>query len=86
MPKVARVPGVLVGCCVAGMIFVPSAAAEPAALDPTGNRSGGPVPTVNGVPCVGGNLGACLSFRQNRPPAANPGARSSVGHSPTVRR
>ncbi|OBB27785.1 hypothetical protein A5792_23385 [Mycolicibacterium peregrinum] len=68
------------------VVLAPPAAAEPAAFDPTGNRSGGPVPTVNGVPCVGGNLGVCLSFRQNRPPAANPGARSSVGHSPTVRR
>lgn len=77
----------LVGCCCAAAVaFAPSALAEPAALDPTGNRSGGPVPTVNGVPCVGGNLGVCLSFRQNRPPAATPGARSSVGHSPTVRR
>ena len=68
------------------VVLAPPAAAEPAALDPTGNRSGGPVPTVNGVPCVGGNLGVCLSVRQNRPPAASPGARSSLGHSPTVRR
>ncbi|MUL83810.1 MULTISPECIES: hypothetical protein [unclassified Mycolicibacterium] len=76
----------LAGCCAASIAFAPSASADPAALDPTGNRSGGPVPTVNGVPCVGGNLGVCLSFRQNRPPSANPGAQSIVGHSPTVRR
>ncbi|MCV7363458.1 hypothetical protein [Mycolicibacterium neworleansense] len=76
----------VIGVCALAVVFAPSAAAEPAALDPTGNRSGGPVPTVNGVPCVGGNLGVCRSFRQNRPPAAHPGSRSSVGHSPTVRR
>ena len=76
----------VVGGCAAALLAAPSAAADPAALDPSGNRSGGPVPTVNGVPCVGGNLGVCLSFRQNRPPSANPAARSSVGHSPTVRR
>jgi hypothetical protein len=66
--------------------FAPVAGAEPAATDPTGNRSGGPVPTVNGVPCVAGHLGTCLSFQQNQPPAANPVPQSSVGHSPTVRR
>lgn len=77
----------LVGCCAAAIAFAPPAAAGPtAATDPTGNYSGGPVPTVNGVPCVGGRLGTCLGFRQNRPPAANPGARSTLGHSPTVRR
>ncbi len=75
---------IVIGVCALAVVFAPSAAADPAALDPTGNRSGGPVPTVNGVPCVGGNLGVCLSFRQNQP--AGPGAWSGFGHSPTVRR
>ncbi|BBY27757.1 hypothetical protein [Mycolicibacterium sediminis] len=44
--------------------------------------SGGPVPTMNGVPCVGGHLGTCTGFAQNNPPRRVP--RSSVGHSPTV--
>lgn len=44
--------------------------------------SGGPVPTMNGVPCVGGHLGTCTGFAQNNPPRKVP--RSSVGHSPTV--
>ncbi|MBX8690296.1 hypothetical protein GO011_22945, partial [Mycobacterium sp. 20091114027_K0903767] len=64
---------IVIGVCALAVLLAPSATAEPAALDPTGNRSGGPVPTVNGVPCVGGNLGVCLSFRQNRPPSASPG-------------
>jgi hypothetical protein len=76
----------VISLCALAVVLAPSVSAEPAAFDPTGNRSGGPAPTVNGVPCVGGNLGACLSFKQNRPPAANAGARSIVGHSPTVRR
>lgn len=76
----------VIGLFALAVVFAPSVSAEPAAFDPTGNRSGGPVPTVNGVPCVGGNLGVCLSFRQNRPPVASPDARSTVGHSPTVRR
>ena len=66
------------------VIGLSPAAAADAAFDPTGNRSGGPVPTVNGVPCVGGGLGACLSMRQNRQPTSVP--QSGVGHSPTVRR
>jgi hypothetical protein len=44
--------------------------------------SGGPVPTMNGVPCVGGHLGTCTGFAQNQPRPTKP--RSSVGHSPTV--
>ena len=66
------------------VIGLSPAAAADAAFDPTGNRSGGPVPTVNGVPCVGGGLGACLSMTQTRPPTSVP--QSGVGHSPTVRR
>ena len=44
--------------------------------------SGGPVPTMNGVPCVAGHLGTCIGFAQNSPPRKTP--RSTVGHSPTV--
>ena len=70
--------------CGALAIGLSPAAGADAAFDPTGNRSGGPVPTVNGVPCVGGGLGACLSMRQNGSPTSVP--QSGVGHSPTVRR
>ena len=44
--------------------------------------SGGPVPTMNGVPCVAGHLGTCTGFAQNSPTRKTP--RSAVGHSPTV--
>ncbi|KAA0081817.1 hypothetical protein CIW52_19055 [Mycolicibacterium sp. P9-64] len=44
--------------------------------------SGGPVPTMNGVPCVAGHLGVCTGFAQNSPTPKKP--RSAVGHSPTV--
>jgi hypothetical protein len=44
--------------------------------------SGGPVPTMNGVPCVAGHLGTCTGFAQNSPKRKMP--RSTVGHSPTV--
>jgi hypothetical protein len=44
--------------------------------------SGGPVPTMNGVPCVAGHLGTCTGFAQNSPARRVP--RSTVGHSPTV--
>ena len=44
--------------------------------------SGGPVPTMNGVPCVAGHLGTCTGFAQNSPTPKMP--RSIVGHSPTV--
>ena len=76
--------GAFLAACGALAIGLSPAAAADAAYDPTGNRSGGPVPTVNGVPCVGGGLGVCVSMRQNRPPASVP--QSGVGHSPTVRR
>ncbi|WP_236949273.1 hypothetical protein [Mycolicibacterium goodii] len=79
----------LIGCCVMttalAVVLAPTAAGDPAALDPTGNYSGGPVPTMNGIPCVGGGLGVCLSMRQNGPSRATP-PRANVGHSPTVRR
>lgn len=44
--------------------------------------SGGPVPTMNGVPCVAGHLGTCTGFAQNSPARKVP--RSAIGHSPTV--
>jgi hypothetical protein len=83
---------VLVGLCaaalIAALIAAPTAGAEP--LDQNGYNgapigvSGGPVPTMNGVPCVAGHLGTCTGFAQNQPRPTKP--RTSVGHSPTVRR
>jgi hypothetical protein len=79
---------VLVGLGTAALIATPVAAAEP--LDQNGYNgaptvvSGGPVPTMNGVPCVAGHLGTCTGFAQNQPGPTKPPA--SVGHSPTVRR
>jgi hypothetical protein len=76
----------LVGVAAAAVIATPSAAAEP--LDQNGYNgaptvvSGGPVPTMNGVPCVAGHLGTCTGFAQNQPRPTKP--RASVGHSPTV--
>lgn len=81
----------MAGCCAAAtalvVVLAPAAEADPAALDPTGNYSGGPVPTMNGIPCVGGSLGVCISMRQSNPSrsGATP-PRANVGHSPTVRR
>ncbi|MGV9802492.1 hypothetical protein ACWDTP_31030 [Mycobacterium sp. NPDC003449] len=75
----------VVGFWALAVVLAPSAAAEPADRDPTGVYSGGPVPTVNGVPCVGGHLGTCLSFQQNQL-GNRPAPRTDLGHSPTVRR
>jgi hypothetical protein len=72
-----------VSCCALSIVAAPTADAGPAATDPTGNYSGGPVPTVNGIPCVGGSLGVCIAMRQNAP---GPRPGSSIGHSPTVTR
>jgi len=83
MADLLRIGTYLAACGALAICLSPAAAAD-AAFDPTGNRSGGPVPTVNGVPCVGGSLGVCLSMRQNGPPTSVP--QSGVGHSPTVRR
>jgi hypothetical protein len=74
-----------VGLLVAALIAAPCANAEP---DDNGYNgaptvvSGGPVPTMNGIPCIGGHLGTCTGFAQNQPRPTKP--RSSVGHSPTV--
>ncbi|WP_418003632.1 hypothetical protein ACNO8X_00110 [Mycobacterium sp. PDNC021] len=86
MAGLLRMGTYLAACGAVAIGLSPAAAADAAAFDPTGNRSGGPVPTVNGVPCVGGSLGVCLSFRQNRPPMVTSVPQSGVGHSPTVRR
>lgn len=77
----------LLSCWVVTLVLAPAAAAEPSDTDSTEVRSGGPVPTVNGVPCVAGHLGTCLGFLQNNPPGLNASVpQSGVGHSPTVRR
>jgi hypothetical protein len=79
---------VLVGLGTAALIAAPAAGSEP--QDQNGYNgaptvvSGGPVPTMNGVPCVAGHLGTCTGFAQNQPRPTQP--RATVGHSPTVRR
>ncbi|OKH84426.1 hypothetical protein EB75_04650 [Mycobacterium sp. ST-F2] len=78
--------GTYLAACGALAIGLSPAAAADAAFDPTGNRSGGPAPTMNGVPCGSGGLGICLSFRQNRPPRVFSVPQFGVGQSPTVRR
>jgi hypothetical protein len=78
---------VFVGLCAAALIAAPTAGAEP--LDQNGYNgapigvSGGPVPTMNGMPCVAGHLGPCTGVAQNHPRPTTP--RVAVGHSPTVR-
>jgi hypothetical protein len=46
--------------------------------------SGAPLPTMNGVPCVGGHFGTCVGFAQNQPGPRQP--TTIVGHSPKVGR
>jgi len=80
-------------------VFTAAIATAPAAVaDPTGDNSGyqpygdgvptiisgGPVPTMNGVPCVAGHLGTCISMAQNQSPPRRPS--TGIGHSPTIRR
>ena len=83
----------LVGVCATAIATAPTAAAEPAGdnsnFAPYGDGvptviSGGPVPTMNGVPCVAGHLGTCISMAQNQSPARKPS--TGIGHSPTIRR
>lgn len=76
-----RLGALIAGCCAAALVGTPVAGAEPAATDPTGNYSGGPVPMINGIPCVGSTLGVCLSMRQSQP---GPRPGSTFGGSPTV--
>lgn len=74
---------------VAAVALAPAATAEPLPFDHNGYNgaptviSGQPAPTMNGVPCVSGNLGACTGFAQNQPVPKKPQAK--IGHSPTVR-
>jgi hypothetical protein len=75
---------VLIGGFVAVVAVAPTASADDGHAyngAPT-VISGGPVPTMNGVPCVAGHLGTCTGFAQNSPGRRVP--HSSVGHSPTV--
>jgi hypothetical protein len=79
----------LIGCA-ATLVLAPMSNAEPQD-GPAGRPgyngaptvvSGGPAPTLNGVPCVGGHLGVCTGFAQNS--RARKAPRASVGHSPTI--
>ena len=75
----------VVGLAAVAIVAAPSANAEPKDNGYNGAPipvSGGPVPVMNGVPCVGGNFGVCVAFAQNQPPRTRPG--SWVGHTPTV--
>lgn len=84
---------VVAALCVAAAAAGPTAAAQPGGDNsdyaPYGDGvptviSGGPVPALNGVPCVAGHLGTCISIAQNQPPPRKPS--TGVGHSPTIRR
>jgi hypothetical protein len=79
--------------CAAAISTAPTAAADPAGgnsgYQPYGDGvptiiSGGPVPTMKGVPCVAGHLGTCVSMAQNQSPPRKPS--TGIGHSPTIRR
>ena len=68
----------LVGVCAAAIATAPTAVADPAGgnsgYEPYGDGvptviSGGPVPTMNGVPCVAGHLGTCVSMAAKPTPA-----------------
>ncbi len=79
---------ILGGLLAAAIASAPAAVAEPVPYPPVDangvptNQSGGPVTTINGVPCTAGNYGICFSFAQNQPGRATP--RVTVGGSPTV--
>ena len=79
--------------CAIAIATAPAAAAEPATdnseFAPYGDGvptvvSGGPVPTMNGVPCVAGHLVTCVAMAQNQSPPRKPS--TGIGHSPTIRR
>jgi hypothetical protein len=81
------------GLCAVAIAVAPTAAAEPdsgnTGYEPYGKGvptviSGGPAPTMNGIPCVAGHLGTCISMAQNQSPPRKPS--TGIGHSPTVRR
>ncbi|MFG1934109.1 hypothetical protein ACGFK1_26235 [Mycobacterium sp. NPDC048908] len=70
--------GIATGICAAAVLTAPTTGAAP--LDQNGYNgaptpvSGGPVPTMNGVPCVAGHLGTCTGFAQNQPRHTRPRA------------
>jgi hypothetical protein len=78
----------LIGWYAAAAISAPIATAEPMGDNGYNGAptivSGGPIPTMNGVPCIGGHFGTCVGFAQNQPTPRQP--TSIVGHSPTVGR
>ncbi|WP_036438831.1 hypothetical protein [Mycobacterium sp. URHB0044] len=78
-----RLAGILVAGGAVLLAVAPAAGADGYNGAPT-VVSGGPVPTMNGVPCVAGHLGTCIGFAQNSPARKVP--RATVGHSPTVGR
>ncbi len=68
-PRLRRL--ILIGVCTVAIATAPAAVAEPSGdnsgYQPYGDGvptviSGGPVPTMNGVPCVAGHLGTCVAF------------------------
>jgi hypothetical protein len=75
--------GVVVLMAACGLGVAAPAAAEPSPINPydrvPGVVSGGPVPTMNGIPCVGGHLGVCVGFAQNQPVPHRPQARIGNG-------
>ena len=78
----------VIGWCAAAVMSAPIASAEPSGDNGYNGAptivSGGPIPTMNGVPCIGGHFGTCVGFAQNQPTPRQP--TSIVGHSPTVGR
>jgi hypothetical protein len=77
----------VIGWFAAAAISAPIASAEPTDNGYNGAPtivSGGPIPTMNGVPCIGTHFGTCVGFAQNQPTPRQP--TSIVGHSPTVGR
>ena len=62
---------VLVGLAAVAIIAAPGVRADPANNGYNGAPtpvSGGPAPTMKGVPCVGRDFGVCVGFAQNQPP------------------
>lgn len=79
---------IVIAWCIAATIAAPTANAEPRQNNGYNGAptiiSGAPIPTMNGIPCVGTHFGTCAAFAQNQPTPRQP--RSIVGHSPTVGR
>ena len=77
------------GLCAVAIATAPAALGEGTTYPSTDangvptNRSGGPVPTLNGIPCVGGHYGVCFALAQSQQPRRKP--QATVGHTPTVR-